>query len=58
MASRTYLPTLLAVAHTIIKFVARYRPQINKNLSEDGQALLDALIAAAEAMVAFLEGSV
>ena len=50
MASRTYVPTLRFLSREILKFVARYRPQINRNLGEGQIALLDALVAAAEAL--------
>lgn len=50
MASRTYIPTLRILTYGIIKFVARYRQQINRNLGEGQIALLDVLVAAAEAL--------
>ena len=50
MASRTYVPTLKLLTYGIIKFVTRYREQINKNLSTEVQALLDVLLNAAQAL--------
>lgn len=50
MASRTYIPTLKFITYQIIKYVGRYREQINKNLSPEAQTLLDALLAAAQAL--------
>lgn len=50
MASRTYTPTLRVLAYAIIKFVARYRTQIDKNLDAPTKALLDALLEAAQAL--------
>lgn len=50
MANRTYLPTLRVLTYAIIKFVARYRVQIDRNLGEGQIALLNALIAAAQTL--------
>ncbi len=50
MASRTYVPTLRLLTAAIIKFVARYRTQIDKNLSPETRSLLDVLLDAAQAL--------
>ena len=50
MASRTYVPTLKFLTNAVIKFVARYRVQIVKNLSEQQVTLLDILLDAAQTL--------
>jgi hypothetical protein len=54
MANRTYTPTLRILTHAIIKFVARYRVQIDKNLTAPQRALLDTLLNAAQALASAL----
>lgn len=50
MASRTYVPTLRLLTYAILKFVARYRTQIDKNLTPELRSLLDVLVNAAQAL--------
>lgn len=50
MGSRTYIPTLRVLTYAIIKFCARYRAQIERNLGEGQLALLDALLLAAQSL--------
>lgn len=48
MAQRTYIPTLRVLTYAILKFVARYRQQIDRNLGSGQIALLNALLLAAQ----------
>lgn len=54
MASRTYVPALRLLTIGITKFVARYRVQIDRNLSSGQKTLLDTLLNAANALAAAL----
>lgn len=55
--ARTYQPTLAFITRQIIAYVARYRVQIDKGLDETGKAALDALLLAANALLALLEAN-
>lgn len=57
MAVRTYTPTLRVLTFALIKFVNRYREQINKNTTPEVQALLDVLLDAAQALANALPAS-
>lgn len=51
MARRTYLPTLVLLARAVLLFVTKYRVRIVDNLPEGGDALLDALLVAIQALL-------
>lgn len=55
--ARTYQPTLIFLAQAILAFVARYRTQIDRNLTEPQKALLTTLTDAATALLAALESN-
>lgn len=51
MAKRTYLPTLVLLARAILLFTTKYRTRIIDNLPEGGDAVLDALLLAIQALL-------
>jgi hypothetical protein len=55
MASRTYLPMLVFLAHRIRVYCAKYDTTIRKNMSTEVQALYDVLLGALDALLAAVE---
>lgn len=58
MATRTYLPTLQAVARQLCLYITRYNLQIREALPSDKHALLDAVMVACEALTLALEAEI
>ena len=54
MAKKTYLPKLVALLHTICRYIVRYRPTIDQFLDAQGKTLLNAVVAACEAFTAYV----
>jgi hypothetical protein len=55
MAARTYLPTLVFLAHRVRAYCAKYDATIRKNMSEPIEEVYDALLTALEALLAVVE---
>jgi hypothetical protein len=53
--ARTYLPTLVFLAHRIRVYCARNDKTIRKNMSEPVQTVYDALLAALDELLALVE---
>lgn len=47
---KSYLPKLLKLAQTVCNYIRRYQDKIAENLGEDGEALLDAVLVACDAL--------
>lgn len=54
---RTYAPTLLILAKVLLAYARRNENKIQENLGEEALALFNALVAAADAMIEYLENA-
>lgn len=52
MATRTYLPRLIAIARLLCNYMRRYEQQIKSRLTAPQIALFDALLVACDALEA------
>jgi len=55
MSQRTYLPTLIFLARRIREYVVTHRETIRENLTDTGNAALDALMAALDVLIPLVE---
>lgn len=52
MSARTYLPALQFIARRLCGYIRKYERQIRGNLDTSGEAALDAVLVACEALEA------
>lgn len=52
MAFKTYIPHLLKILEVVCRYVARYRNQLARNLTEDQLTKLDAIVTACNIFIA------
>lgn len=50
MGLRTYLPTLQFIARRLCKYIHDHEATLRANLGDDGDALLDAVLTACDAL--------
>jgi hypothetical protein len=54
MSAKTYIPTLVAILHTVCQYIVKYKMTIVKFLPEGGDAALDGIVTACDIFMALV----